>query len=714
MASPLSDALRASWAPSQISLAVSFLARGLGIEAHEAAGSQLSVAHTDNVEDLVQNLCEQLSLELTAVRTSVRDLASIIEESGSVFVPVYGPKSTSMTGLLLLAKVRGQQAFVVDRSYRSVRLPLIDIVELAQPGDRTTFRDEVQREQALLKLAFPERSVRGRADYRDLPLVIWVLRPQSGVGLRALLSYLGVTKEALFVAVTQVLSLVLVALAWLLIAKLAFSGSHKLSNGWFWAMVLAVFGYAAFSTLSFVSMQRVTLGSMTLLQRLMLGGAFARSEEKVRSEGTGQTLTRALDGFDLSRGASMLGTRVLSGAISCLVVLLMLALSNWPILLTLGFTAALAFGCALGLRTWTAATKRVGERVRQTHHLFNTMSGLRTISTQGIPWTLQEEDAGLAQYVQAVSDEQSSSSLLVSIPGYLWLIAVVVILATEVIRGEALVADVIYAGGVGVAGFHALGSLLKSSAAAMPFFAAGRRVLEPMCAALVPVVAPKMLPKDRQGCQPILSLKDVDFAFPNAKQAVFRGANIDIFEGDRILLQGPSGAGKSTFVSLLAGLRSPTKGLMFVDGFDVKSVGVDTLKKITALSPQFHENAIIPQTLLFNLSLGRRWPPTENDRELAEQLCQELALADLLDRMPERLDQRIGEGGWYLSHGERCRVFLARTLMQQTPLVVLDESFSALDPETLMICLETVLRRAKALVIIEHFHEIAHDEERAV
>jgi ATP-binding cassette subfamily B protein len=70
--------------------------------------------------------------------------------------------------------------------------------------------------------------------------------------------------------------------------------------------------------------------------------------------------------------------------------------------------------------------------------------------------------------------------------------------------------------------------------------------------------------------------------------------------------------------------------------------------------------------------------------------------------MPSGLNQMIGETGWQLSHGERSRLFLARALLQRADLVILDESFGALDPITLETCMRTVLRRAPALVVIAH------------
>jgi ABC-type multidrug transport system fused ATPase/permease subunit len=100
--------------------------------------------------------------------------------------------------------------------------------------------------------------------------------------------------------------------------------------------------------------------------------------------------------------------------------------------------------------------------------------------------------------------------------------------------------------------------------------------------------------------------------------------------------------------------------------------------------------------------MGRHWPPTQQDLDEAEVICRELGLGELIDHMPSGLQQMVGENGWQLSHGERSRLFIARTLLQGADMIILDESFGALDPENLERALSTVLRRAPTLVVIAH------------
>ena len=119
-------------------------------------------------------------------------------------------------------------------------------------------------------------------------------------------------------------------------------------------------------------------------------------------------------------------------------------------------------------------------------------------------------------------------------------------------------------------------------------------------------------------------------------------------------------------------------------------------------APQFHDNHVFAGTFAFNLLLGRRWPPPPEDLAAAETLCRALDLGPLLDRMPAGLWQIVGETGWQLSHGERSRLYIARALLQGATVLILDESFAALDPATLHRVQQCVLAHAPTLLVIAH------------
>ena len=120
------------------------------------------------------------------------------------------------------------------------------------------------------------------------------------------------------------------------------------------------------------------------------------------------------------------------------------------------------------------------------------------------------------------------------------------------------------------------------------------------------------------------------------------------------------------------------------------------------IAPQFHENHVLMGSLAFNLLMGRAWPPRPGDLAEAEHACRALQLGPLLDRMPAGILQMVGETGWQLSHGEKSRLFIARRCLPRADLIVLDESFAALDPHTLEKTLSYVLQRAPTVLVIAH------------
>lgn len=200
----------------------------------------------------------------------------------------------------------------------------------------------------------------------------------------------------------------------------------------------------------------------------------------------------------------------------------------------------------------------------------------------------------------------------------------------------------------------------------------------------------------------VVHASQVSYRHPGQPRPVFQGVDLRVDRGDRVLLLGPSGAGKSTLASLLTGLRTPTSGLVRLSGIDHRTLGAAAWRRRVASAPQFHENHVLTGTLAFNVLMGRGWPATDAVVREAEELLRALELGPLLDRMPSGMLQVVGETGWQLSHGERSRVFLARALLQGADLIVLDETFGALDPATLRRAMGVTLDRARALVVIAH------------
>jgi ATP-binding cassette subfamily B protein len=192
------------------------------------------------------------------------------------------------------------------------------------------------------------------------------------------------------------------------------------------------------------------------------------------------------------------------------------------------------------------------------------------------------------------------------------------------------------------------------------------------------------------------------FRYRPQGESILQNCHLQVQSGDRLLLEGPSGGGKSTLANLLTGMRQPESGLLLLQGLDRQTLGEAGWRQRVVAAPQFHENHVLTGTFAFNLLMGRQWPPTQEDMEAAQMMCEALGLGSLLEQMPAGLGQMVGETGWQLSHGERSRLFLARALLQGADLTILDESFAALDPENMEKALRCVLARAKTLLVIAH------------
>jgi ATP-binding cassette subfamily B protein len=200
----------------------------------------------------------------------------------------------------------------------------------------------------------------------------------------------------------------------------------------------------------------------------------------------------------------------------------------------------------------------------------------------------------------------------------------------------------------------------------------------------------------------LLTLRDVAYSYPGRERPALSAVDLEIRLGDRLLVVGPSGGGKSTLSALLAALCVQESGLVLCRGLDLATLGADRWRESVVMAPQFHDNHVLAATFAFNLLMGRRWPATAADLAEAEALCRELGLGDLLDRMPSGMMQVVGDTGWQLSHGERSRLFVARALLQEAKLVILDESLGPLDPANVERSLECARRRAPTLAVVAH------------
>ncbi len=169
-----------------------------------------------------------------------------------------------------------------------------------------------------------------------------------------------------------------------------------------------------------------------------------------------------------------------------------------------------------------------------------------------------------------------------------------------------------------------------------------------------------------------VEMKDVSFSYRTG-QPVLQKLDFKLEAGEKVALVGISGSGKSTVAKLIARLYDTERGTVYIDGTDVRSVRLESLR--TRICYVMQEGILFDRTLKENLLLGR---PTATIKELRGAV--EIAdLEELLRRLPRGWDTPLGPRGNALSGGERQRVALARAVLQRPSLLLLDESTSALD-----------------------------------
>ena len=196
-----------------------------------------------------------------------------------------------------------------------------------------------------------------------------------------------------------------------------------------------------------------------------------------------------------------------------------------------------------------------------------------------------------------------------------------------------------------------------------------------------------------------VELRDVSFAYDkNEGEQVLHKVSFTACEGEVTALVGPSGSGKSTCSKLAARFWDPSEGCVLVGGVDVRNIDPEVLLRDYAVV--FQEVLLFDNTVMENIRLGRRDATDEEVLVAARAAnCDEFAL-----RLPQGYDTPIGENGTKLSGGERQRISIARALLKNAPIVLLDEATASLDVENETQVQEALSRllAGKTVIVIAH------------
>jgi ATP-binding cassette subfamily B protein len=535
---------------------------------------------------------------------------------------------------------------------------------------------------------------------------VWLLRPDPSSSFTRQVARAGLWGRLGALASAHAAEYVCWILAWWVVGLGAMQG--RIDRGWLLAWALLLLTMVPLRVAVTWLQGTIAIAGGAILKQRLLVGALRMEPDEIRLEGAGHLLGRVME-------SEAVESLALSGGFLALVSLIELLLA--AVVLAAGAGAPLEVSL---LVLWTALILWLGRRylacshlwaesrIRLTHGLVERMIGHRTRVAQEVPERWHEgEDEELERYIDVARQMDRRAAWLMTLAARGWLLLAVAALAPSFLGGSATPASLAVAIGGALLGYRALRRLaagvwhLADAWVAWrqvaPLFRAGARRERPGAPAFV-LQAGRERPETA-----VLQAEDLTFRYRARPDPVLKGVSVRVGERDRILLEGPSGAGKSTLASVLVGMRAPDSGLLLAGGLDRETLGAQGWRRRVASAPQFHENHVITGTLAFNVLMSRPdWPPGQEDVDLIEPLFRELGLDGLLERMPQGVRQMVGESGWQLSHGELGRLFLARALLQDASLVVLDESFACLDPENLRLCLACVRKRAPSLLLITH------------
>jgi len=173
-----------------------------------------------------------------------------------------------------------------------------------------------------------------------------------------------------------------------------------------------------------------------------------------------------------------------------------------------------------------------------------------------------------------------------------------------------------------------------------------------------------------------VEFKNVSFSYPNTKDQAIKNVNISIEGGTTAALVGHSGAGKSTIINLLPRFYDPENGKIFIDGQNIKDISLFSLRKNISLVSQ--DTILFDDTVRANIAYANQ----EASNDQIKKACEFAAADEFIEKLPQSYETMIGENGIRLSGGQKQRISIARAILKDTPIILLDEATSSLDADS--------------------------------
>jgi len=208
----------------------------------------------------------------------------------------------------------------------------------------------------------------------------------------------------------------------------------------------------------------------------------------------------------------------------------------------------------------------------------------------------------------------------------------------------------------------------------------------------------------------LVELDRVTFGYPGAARPAVEGFSLALEPGEIVALTGPSGAGKSTLAKLLLRLHDPDEGTVRIDGHDLRDVTLESVRR--NVSVLFQEAPIMRGSVAENIAYARPDAPIERIREAARLA----GVAEVIEGLPDGYDTDLGERGRALSGGQRQRIAIARALLADAPVLILDEPSTGLDAAARDALIEPLRRLTehRTTLLISHDQRLVDGADRVV
>ena len=398
-------------------------------------------------------------------------------------------------------------------------------------------------------------------------------------------------------------------------------------------------------------------------------------------------------------------TPVISGAVTPLVIVAALFAVHWP----LGLIALLGLAVLAGALLLSARLGQRTDRAFQRHFADASQRMVEFAQAQSVLRAFNGEGGGTQLLEQALERQRQSGLRLIyqsslSVVLNTWVV--------QVIFAALLIAAALWLNGLmgdtrdNASVIAVVVALLLSSRYIEPLldvagYAEILRSASGQLDAVQAIFAARPLPEPDQPQPPrdgSIELRAVSMAYAPDQPDVLHDVSLRIEPGSMTALIGASGSGKTTLVRLIARFFDAREGCVLVGGVDVRHMSDSQLAG--QISQIFQDCYLFQGSIADNIRIGN---PTANADEILEA-AQQAGLGELVGRLPQGLDTPVGEGGARLSGGERQRIAIARALIKEAAILLVDEATAALDAENQHVIARTLarLRGQRTLVVIAH------------